>query len=220
MNKRKIIIITMISTIVSLLIILLTYFGIIRYAHIRMHTSSDKQIENYSKLDKHEGEGKIIISTSTTPDRIDKMRPMVNSILDQTVKVDEIYLIIQQDKKYNVPEYMRKVFRIFPFGKDYGKEGNKIIPILFKEKECNTTIIALNDNVVYGKDFIQTMLEERDKNPGVVLIDSKNTSLLIRPEYYGCEILKRDRDTYDEKWFLENTKNSKIINYNENYKAF
>ena len=142
---------------------------------------------------------------------------MINSILDQTVRVDKIILIVKDENK--VPSYLRKIAIIFPFEKDYGR-GNKLIPLLFKEKECDTTIIALDDNVIYGKDFIEKMLEERDKNPETVLVDSKKTSILIKPEYYGCEVLKRDRKRYDEKWFLENAKKSKIVNYKENYRFF
>ena len=221
MKKRTIIILTTISIIISLGIILLTYFGIDRYTLLQIHKNNEKltqkYIENYSKLEKHKIKDKVIISTYTTPERINKIRPMINSILDQTVKVDEIGIVIQEDKKYIFPDYLNKIVKFFPAGKDYGK-GNKIIPILFKEKECNTTIIALDDNIIYGKDFIQTLLEERDKNPGFVIVDNNHTCLLFKPENYGCEILKRDRDIYDEKWFLENTKNSKIINYYENYK--
>ncbi len=219
MEKRKLIVITIISTIISLVIILLTYFGIIRYVTLKYQTSSDSYIEKYSKLNKHKIKGKVIISTATTPERINKIRPMINSILDQTLKVDEIALILQEDKKYNIPPYIKNIVKIYPSGKDYGK-GTKIIPILFTEKECDTTIIALDDNVIYGKDFIQILLEERDKNPNTVLIDKNKTSLLLKPENYGCEILKRDRDKYDEKWFLDNTKNTRVINYNENYKFF
>lgn len=217
MKKREIIIFTIIFSIISIVIILLSYFGIIRYLQIRNKNNSDNYIENYNKLEKHEGvKGKVIISVSTTPERIYKIRPMVNSILDQTVKVDELFLIIYQKNNYDIPPYLKNVFRIFPFSKDYGK-ANKIIPLLFKEKESDTTIIGLDDNVIYGKDFIQILLEERDKNPDTVLIDTKRTTILIKPEYYGCDILKRDRDNYDEKWLLDNTNNSKIINYTENY---
>jgi hypothetical protein len=216
MEKRTLIILTIISTIVSLAIIFLTYFGISRYITLKYQTNSDKYIQNYSKLNNHKNKDKVIISTTTTPERISKIRPMINSILDQTVKVNEIALIIQEDKKYDIPPYLKNIVKIYPSGKDYGK-GTKIIPILFKEKECDTTIIALDDNVIYGKDFIQTLLEERDKNPDTVLIDNKKISLLFKPENYGCELLKRDRDNYDEKWFLDNTKNTKVITYNENY---
>jgi len=219
MGKRKIIIFTIISTIFSLVIILLTYFGIMRYIQLKLQNNSDKYIENYNKLDTYKTEGKVIISISTTPDRIHKIRPMINSILDQTIKVDQFILILEKDKKYDIPDYLKKIFKIFYSAKNYGK-GNKIIPLLFIEKECDTTLIALDDNVVYGKDFIERMLEERDKNPDTLIIDNKKTSILLKPEYYGCEILKRDRDTYDEKWFLDNKKNNKIINYNENYKFF
>jgi len=217
MDKRKVIIFTIISTIISIIFILCSYFGFVRYFNLYIN-SSNKYVENYSKLHKV-SENRVVISLSTTPDKIDKIKPMLNSILDQTVKVDQIALVIPdkyKGKKYNIPKYINNICNIFPAGKNYGK-GTKLIPILLREKECGTTIIALDDNIIYGQDFIYTMLEESKKNPGKVLIDQKGVAILVKPEYFGCDVIDRDKDKFDNDWFLDRAKDSKVIRYIENY---
>ena len=83
-NRKAIISIIIVSTIVSLLYTFFSYFGINRYllCHLK---NSDSLIEKYSKLPK-EFDDRIIISFSTTPDKIHKLKPFINSILDQWVK--------------------------------------------------------------------------------------------------------------------------------------
>jgi hypothetical protein len=65
MDKRKIIIFTIISTLFSLFIILFTYFGIIRYIQLKISSESENYIKNYSKLNRYEEndkkKGKIVI---------------------------------------------------------------------------------------------------------------------------------------------------------------
>jgi DNA-directed RNA polymerase subunit F len=218
MNKRTIIILTVISTIFSLVYILANYFGYIRYFSIIHQNNSDKLIENYSKLEMHKAKQKVVLSISVKPGELEKIRPLINSILDQTVRVDQIALIMNNNDDINkLPEYLRKIVVVFPSGKDYGK-GNNIVPLLLKEKESDTIIIGLYNNVVYGKDFLEVLLDESNKNPDAVILDHKKYSILLKPEHYGCEILKRDQEKYDEEWFLANTKRYNILNYGENYK--
>ena len=76
----------------------------------------------------------------------------------------------------------------------------------------------MKDNVVYGQDFVFTMIEELKKNPGVVLIDKKGDVMLVKPEYFGCDVINREKEDFDNNWFLDKSKNNKIIEYNENYK--
>ena len=216
MNKRTIIILTIISTVFSLVYILAVYFGWTRYLGIRMSTNSDKLTENYSKLEYHEPKHKVIVSLYAKQDDIDRIRPVINSILDQTIKVDQIALIME-NKEINLPEYLTKIVNVFPTGREYGK-GNCIVPLLLKEKECDTIIIGLDNDVVYGKDFLEILLDESDKNQDCVIMDNNKYAILLKPEHYGCEILQRDQEKYDEKWFLDNTKKHKIINYGENFK--
>jgi hypothetical protein len=147
------------------------------------------------------------------------MKPMINSILDQTVKVDAIALVIPykyKGKKYDIPKYIKDVANIFPSGKDYG-DGTKLIPMLFREMECSTTIIALDDNIVYGQDFIYTMIEESKKSPNSVLVEKKGTAILVKPEHFGCDVINREKENFDDEWFMSRAKNNKVIDYGENY---
>lgn len=218
MNKRTIIIITIISTVFSLIYILAQYFGWTRYLSIRMSRNSDKLIENYSKLQYHEPKRKVIVAIHAKQNDIEKIRPLINSILDQTIKVDQIALIME-NKENELPKYLTNIVNIFPSGRNYGNcKGNCIVPLLLKEKEYDTIIIGLDNDVVYGKDFLEILLDENNKNPNSVIMDSNNYSILLKPEHYGCEILQRDQENYDEKWFIDNTKNHKVINYGENFK--
>lgn len=214
MELRNIIIIL---TIIITIIIIFSYFGIYRYLFLHIQ-SSDNFIEKYSKLPKADKD-RVVVSFTTTPDKIGKLKPMINSLLDQTVKVDQIALFIpyDEDEKYDIPQYIKNVANIFPTGKDYGK-GTKLIPILLREKECDTTIIALDDNMVYGQDFIYNMIEESKKNPGSVLIDKKGVAMLVKPEYFGCDVINRKKEKFDNEWFINKAKYSKIINYQDNYK--
>jgi cellulose synthase/poly-beta-1,6-N-acetylglucosamine synthase-like glycosyltransferase len=218
MKKITVIILTIISTLISVIFIVLSYFGITRYISLR-RDKSKKLIEQYKTLSKASDSNKVIISFTTTLQNIDRIRPMINSILDQTVRVDQIILVLPYGSTYNIPEYLKEIVTIVPTGKNYG-EGTKLIPTLLREKECDTIIIAINDNKIYGKDFIETLVEEANKNPNTVLIDKCNSTILVRPEYFGCDIIDRDKDTFTNDWFLEKAKNSKVICYSENYTLF
>lgn len=216
MEKRKVIIFTIITTILSLIMILFSYFGISRYLFLHLQ-SPERFVEKYNKLPKADN-GRVVVSFTTTPDKIKKLKPMINSVLDQTVKVDQFALVIQDDdKNYDFPQYIKDMANIFPSGKDYGK-GTKLIPILLKEKECDTTIIAIDDSMVYGQDFIYTMIEQSKKNPGSVLIDKKGNAMLVKPEYFGCDVIDRYKEKFDNDWFLTKAKDKKVVNYIENYK--
>lgn len=216
MKKRTVIIITVISTILSLVMILLSYFGITRYITLKI-SSTESYMSNYNKIPKNKKN--TIIAISTTPDRIKKIKPVINSILDQTIGVNSIFLIIPQkdiDNNYKLPDNLKHSVALFPSGKNYG-EGccNSIIPMLLHEKECDSIIISLLDNIVYGKDFIETILTKLDENPKKTIVDNKNRSMLIKPENYDCSIIDRDNNKYTDDWFL---KNSIVVNYTENYK--
>jgi len=164
----------------------------------------------------------VVISFTTTPDRVEKLKPMINSILDQTVKVDQIALVIPykyKGQKYNLPKYINNVANVFPSGKDYGK-GTKLIPILLREKEKDTIIVAVDDDRVYGKDFIESMITEAEKNPNTVLIDKSGAVILVKPEYYGCDVIDRKKEKFDNNWFLQKAEKNKVVDYGENYKSF
>ena len=220
MTKRNTIIFSIIISIISAIFILLSYFGITRCWMLKLQ-NPDTYIENYNKLPTTK-QKRVVLSFTTIPDNINKIKPMINSILDQTVKVNQIALVTPyhyNGQKYNFPPYLKNVANNFPSGKNYG-EGTKLIPILLREKECDTIIIAINDNYIYGKDFVETMVKAVEDNPDTVLVDKNHSAIVLRPEYFGCDVIDRDKDKFDEEWFISKAKKSKVIDYSENYKLF
>ena len=214
MKKKTMIIWTLVGTLLSLAMILLSYFGIVRY--LMLHVSgTDGLVEGYSQLPKAT-DGRVVVSFAAQPKDFDRLKPMLNSLLDQTVKVDQICIIVPLENKRDIPAYVKKVANVFPAGKDYG-QGTALIPVLLKEKECDTTIIALENNVVYGKDFIETMVDKSKEHPETVLTDTKRKAILVKPEHYGCEILDSVQDKYDHDWFLKQAKKAKVVEYSENF---
>lgn len=220
LTKRNLIILSIILSIISGIYIVLSYFGITRCWMLKIQ-NPDTYIEKYSQLP-NINQKRIVLSFTTIPNNLDKIKPMINSILDQTIKVNQIALVTPyhyKGQKYNFPQYLNKVANNFPAGKDYGF-GTKLIPILLREKECDTIIIAINDNYIYGKDFIEIMVQAVEDNPNTVIVDNNRSTIVLKPEYFDCDIINRKKDTFDEEWFLNKAKNSKVIEYNENYKLF
>ena len=218
MKKRTIIIISVVLTLLSIVYTIISYYGIDRY-FILHFKNPDRFIENYKNLPKA-NKGRIIVSLSPTKKQIKKLMVPIISILDQTVRVDQIIMVLPPGiYKKDFPEYVSKIVNFQQAGKDYGK-GTKLIPVLLREKECDTVIIALNVDIVYGKDFLESMIEQMKNNHGVVLMDTSGSSILVKPDYFGCDVIDRQKDKFDNEWFQQKAKQSKIINYNENYKVF
>lgn len=215
MNRKTILILIIISTIISIIYILLSYYGIIRYIALHIN-STENYINTYESLPKASDVKRVVLSFTVEVKNIHKIKPMLNSLLDQTVKVDSITMVLPNYKEENndIPRYIKNVCTIFPAGKNYGEVTN-IIPLLLKEKECDTIIIALNENYVYGKDFIETIIAEHENNPNTILFSNK-TTILCCPDHFDSTIINNNINNYSHDWFSKNTKN-KQIKYNENY---
>jgi hypothetical protein len=227
MEKRNIIVLTLISVIISTIIILISYFGIQRY--VSLHFQSNEQfILNYSNLEKADTKQRVVISFTTTPDKINKIEPMIRSLLDQTVKVDQISLNIPykfNGKSYNIPKEYNDILNIFRTEKDYNS-GSKIIPTLLRECECGTKIIYLDDNQIYGKDLIETLVKESNENPDKAIYTKGDMdasgAVLIKPEFFEYSLIKRTRnEKFNDKWIKNNLKvELKKVPYTETYKSY
>jgi hypothetical protein len=112
---------------------------------------------------------KYIVSFTTSPTRINKCGPMINSILDQTRKPDLFLLNIPEKfertgESYIVPKYIRKSLMVNHVSADYGP-ATKILPtVMYLRNEVgakeydveNTRIIYLDDDISYPKRMIET----------------------------------------------------------------
>jgi hypothetical protein len=215
MNKKIAIILLLFSVIVFLII----NYNIYRY--IKIHFDDDSEyIKNYKNLNKCQ-DCRIVISLTTVPERIKLLKPVIKSLLDQSVKVDQIVLNIPKmckEKPYDVPEELNNMCNVFTCGRDYGP-GTKFFPTILREQETNTIIIMLDDDYIYGYDFIETLLNEYEKEPDSAII--MNEAMLIKPEFIDTSVLYTNKKYIDNEWIKKyiNSK-KKYMNYGNNLRTF
>ena len=121
---------------------------------------------------------KIVVSFTTSPTRINKCGPMINSILNQTRKADLFLLNIPEEfartgEKYIVPKYIRKSLTVNRIAVDYGP-ATKIVPTVLYLRENpevydpeHTRIIYLDDDIAYPNKMVETyekMIPPSDNN--------------------------------------------------------
>lgn len=195
-----------------LFIITYTYIYVYWKRYICMHfNSSNAYIMNYYTLPPVKDK-RVVISFTTSSTGIRNTRPMINSLLSQTVKVDMICLFIPSKKGWLIPPFISDVCTIIETGFDYGETCNTIIPPLLREGDCDTIIIAVDDSKVYDTQFVEHMIHMSDENPDNMLIDVHNGSILFKPDHFDCSVINRNDPIYNIAWVIEKAKKAKIIN--------
>ena len=149
----------------------LIYFLFLRL-NVKYKSKVSAPTINESGLNCTQRNAKLIASLTTFPDRINSVATTIKTIMNQTVKADEInlYLAIEQfpNKENDLPAELLKL-------KDFGlkikfcndtKSYKKIIPALKEYK--NDIIITFDDDIYYEKDTIETLYNSYLKNPKVI----------------------------------------------------
>ena len=149
----------------------LIYFLFLRL-NVKYKSKVSAPTINESGLNCTQRNVKLIASLTTFPDRINSVATTIKTIMNQTVKADEInlYLAIEQfpNKENDLPAELLKL-------KDFGlkikfcndtKSYKKIIPALKEYK--NDIIITFDDDIYYEKDTIETLYNSYLKNPKVI----------------------------------------------------
>ena len=210
--KKEWIIFSVIWSFLSLIFSFLLYFGIIRYMNLYIYNPKS-YIKKYFDLEKACNKKVVINLSITNPD---KLKPVINSLLDQTVRVDEIS--INTDKK--LPSYIKDLKRIV---RTY--QSNLCIkPCIMRENDNDTVILFINDDKIYGKDFIQDAIDEYQNQPKVEDSDSSiikisdNGEIIANTSIFNTELLdKCTEDDFNIKEYIKDNK-FKSIKYSENYK--
>lgn len=168
MNKRTMIILSIVISILSVTYLALCYFGLVRYLKLHVY-SIDNYVSPYIELPRGEGAKKIAINITATDRDLSKLKPFINSILDQTIHVDQIAINLPSGT-YAIPDYLEKcnIITFYKLSGDYGAASKYIGPLL-REKDGTSIIICLDEDVIYGPDFIETLLDENKKNPECVI---------------------------------------------------
>ncbi len=110
---------------------------------------------------------RTVITLSTIPDRIQYLKPVLSSLLDQTVRVDEICLnlphISRKGLRYKIPKWLSALtwVKIHRCELDQGP-ATKLLPTLKREQEnrsMNTRIIVVDDDNIYNNKMIEKILQ-------------------------------------------------------------
>ena len=128
--------------------------------------------ENYLSLPRSTSKSKVVVSMFLK--NMDLQRNLtLKSILDQTVHPDQI--IIVTNEAVNIPDFLKKdSIVVAQKAGQYGASGAFMIP-LQTQKDSETKIIIVTDGVVYGADFIETILENSDDD-AIVFVEGYSGS--------------------------------------------
>lgn len=223
MEKKTIIILSMITAVISMIYLLLQYFGFLRYTGLYLF-SPEKYINNYKNLDKIDENNRIVISLTTTPQKMKKIKPVICSLLDQTVRVDSIYITVPQGSEYKLPKKLKDVVTVFRTKQDRG-DISPILSTLIREGDDDTKIIILGDSTIYGKDFIERIIDESNKDSKkIIYVNNKDyidlkKGVVFKTNFFKEDILKTEKNIDSNEFINKYFKNfpKRRISYNENY---
>jgi hypothetical protein len=201
-------------------IFLLAYFfNFYRYFQIRYYPNLSEYIMKYThkKMTRIKGfNSKIIVSISCRPNNSHKLESLLASLLDQTIKIDQIAFNIpyktKDGKDYTIKKVCEDVVSVYRCGYDYGKENN-IIPTLLREGEYGTVVISLDENIIYGENFLERLILTSVQNSNCAIMF--NEGMLVKPEFFTRDILYSE-NIANVKKFIKSRKIN--FEYYENYK--
>ena len=158
-----------------ILIYIIVHYNILRYIHINLDPYCKFSLKKFEKIPRINKKGKVIISMTTVPGRIEFTKYSIASLLDQTRRVDEIRIYIpyisSKGVLYVIPKWMSdlskniKHFKIKRCEKDWGP-ATKIIPAVLEcVNEEIDSIIYVDDDMIYNKNMVETLIFYSKKYP-------------------------------------------------------
>lgn len=183
----KLLILISIFLILTVLLII-NYVDGYRYLYINEQDlyNLDKEYRKKEKINN------CVITLTTTPNRINKLKSVLISLLDSSVAVEEIRINVPYTSckgiKYKIPSWLKKLksVKIYRTLKDWGP-ATKLLPTLLDKKYKK--IIVVDDDVIYGYYMIENINKYFDKyNDG-----EKKTAITM----YGDKIGENNEMKYD-----------------------
>jgi len=125
-----------------------------------------------SKVEKmvQELDQNIIVSLTTTPYRINKIRETLDSILHQSIKPDLIILNIpyhfkRDNIKYQIPTWLNNYKGVVINRTDDFGPFTKLIPALAQDLPPDTIIITVDDDVWYPRHVVRDLVKYSMQHP-------------------------------------------------------
>jgi hypothetical protein len=167
---------------ISLILVILGALGLKRLfpviRNIRTRRRQVRFIRETLANGRKSNDQRVIASLSTVPDRINNLRPTIQSLLKQTRPPDEIVLAIpefsvREQRSYVVPKYISRLprVRVLHCAEDWGP-ATKFIGAIRDElaaERDNTLIMVVDDDRLYPRDALETYLYYSEQLPNAAL---------------------------------------------------
>ena len=158
----------------------------------------------------------IIVSMTSWKKRITNVKYVVSSILQGTYKPDKIILNLStdefQDKHIPIDLKLLEKYTIFEINwiKENTKAFKKIIPTM--ELYPDSIIISIDDDIIYPRLFIETILDSYKKQNTDIITLYRNKNKYEFDSVVGCGTLYTTSKLVP---FISNHLNKEIINTND-----
>lgn len=143
---------------------------------------------------------RVIVSLTSYPGRFAHIHTALKSMMLQTVKADKIIVWLDEDVKRE--SFTPKMLELEQYGIEYRMAAGDLKPhkkyIHAMREFPNDIIITVDDDLIYAKDVIETLLKTHKQYPNAVCARrvhkiTKNANGTIAPyndwlgEYCGCD---------------------------------
>lgn len=124
----------------------------------------------------------LVVTLTTSPKRINKIKPVIDSILNQTRAPDKIVLNLpfvfkRNDSRFGkIPGFLKNDSRIYINWCDDIGPATKVLPTV-KIVRPLTILISIDDDIVYPKDTIESLLEMSKIYPEAAITGGSRMSL-------------------------------------------
>lgn len=146
---------------------------------------------------------KIIISMTTIPQRIERLKTNIQSILNQSQKFDKLIINIDDNlskNDYEFYKYLKTIDKRIIINKCEHKwrSCNKLLPTL--KKYPNDIIITVDDDVYYPEHCFKYLIEQYNKTPDCIIAHEINPLLINKDFNYIDFINEYDIKLMQKEW--------------------
>ena len=145
---------------------------------------------------------RVVLSLTTTPVRISKIRPVLASLLAQTTRADAIILTVplvmrRTGQAYTIPEWLTNTsdpdylegITLHRSQLDYGP-ATKLVGALEVESDDHTRIIYLDDDTEYDPRLVEELVKLSDAHPHAAIGYSAVCMDLQPPAGFACPLMQ------------------------------
>lgn len=155
---NKFVLFTIVNVLLTTLIVVFSYFGIFRYLNLS-RKSCEYFCENYLKTDRVNNKNKVVVSMYVAGSDL-ASNMTLKSILDQTVHPDQI--IIVTEGPITIPDFLKRDSIVVQQSAGTYKQSAAFMIPLQTQKDNRTKIVVVTDGVIYGTDFLETIVDQSD----------------------------------------------------------